>query len=420
MALIVQKYGGTSVGSGERIRKVAARLIATKLAGHDVVAVISAMAGVTDNLIKLSKEMAEEPSARELDVLLATGEQSASALTAMAVNALGGKAVSLTGAMAGIVTDGVHTKAKISHISPRQIHELLAEDYIVVVAGFQGQSTEGAITTLGRGGSDLTAIALAAALKADDCQIFTDVDGVHTCDPRAVPEASKIDEIAYDELLEMAGAGAKVMQSRAVEFAKKFGVGFEVRSSLNDKPGTKAREVTPSMEDVVVRGVSLERNQAKLTICGVPDRPGCAGKIFSAISAANLSVDMIVQNASSTGTTDLSFTLHKDDFALAEKILEPLVPAIGASGMTANTGVAKLSVVGIGMRSHAGVASRLFACLGDAGVNIQLISTSEIKIAVVINESELECAAQATHAAFGLARPRKPAESAGLTNKPNE
>ena len=234
MGLIVQKYGGTSVGSAERIRRVAERLLATKKAGHDVVAVISAMAGVTDGLIKLARELSPQPNEREMDALLATGEQGASALTAMAVNALGGKAVSLTGAAAGIVTDGVHTKAKISHISPRQIHELLAEDYIVIVAGFQGQSPQGAITTLGRGGSDLTAIALAAALKADDCQIFTDVDGVHTCDPRVVPDASKIDEIAYDELLEMAGAGSKVMQSRAVEFAKKFGVGFEVRSSLKD------------------------------------------------------------------------------------------------------------------------------------------------------------------------------------------
>ncbi len=241
MGLIVQKYGGTSVGSAERIRRVAERLLATKKAGHDVVAVISAMAGVTDGLIKLARELAPQPNEREMDALLATGEQGASALTALAVNALGGKAVSLSGAAAGIVTDGVHTKAKISHISPRQINELLAEDYIVIVAGFQGQSPQGAITTLGRGGSDLTAIALAAALKADDCQIFTDVDGVHTCDPRVVPDASKIDEIAYDELLEMAGAGSKVMQSRAVEFAKKFGVGFEVRSSLKDRAGNSGQ-----------------------------------------------------------------------------------------------------------------------------------------------------------------------------------
>lgn len=412
MGLIVQKYGGTSVGTAERIRRVAARLLATKKSGHDVVAVISAMAGVTDGLIKLAQEISPQPNERELDALLATGEQSASALTAMAVNALGGKAVSLTGAAAGIVTDNAHTRAKISNISPRQIHELLAEDYIVIVAGFQGQSPEGAVTTLGRGGSDLTAIALAAALKADDCQIFTDVDGVHTCDPRVVADASKIDEIAYDELLEMAGAGSKVMQSRAVEFAKKFGVGFEVRSSLKDEPGTKARDATPNMEDVVVRGVSLERNQAKVTICGVPDRPGSAGAIFSAITAANLSVDMIVQNASGTGSTDVSFTLHRADFALVEKMLKPLVPVIGASAMTAQAGVAKLSVVGIGMRSHAGVASRLFACLGEAGVNIQLISTSEIKIAVVIDETELERAAQAVHTAFGLARPRIAPDSA--------
>ncbi len=406
MGLIVQKYGGTSVGSTERIRHVAERLLATQRAGNEVVGVISAMAGVTDNLIKLAREISPEPSAPEMDALLATGEQGSSALVAMAVNALGGRAVALTGAAAGILTDGAHTKAKISHISPRRIRELLAEDFIVVVAGFQGQSTEGAITTLGRGGSDLTAIALAAALKADDCQIFTDVDGVHTCDPRVVQETSKIDEIAYDELLEMAGAGSKVMQSRAVEFAKKFGVGFEVRSSLRDVPGTRTKAETPSMEDVVVRAVSLDRNQAKVTISGVPDRPGCAGQIFSAIAEANLSVDMIVQNVSSTNATDLSFTLHKDDFACAEKILRPLVEQMGATGLTATSGVAKLSVVGIGMRSHAGVASRLFASLGEAGVNIQLISTSEIKIAVVVSEDELERAAQATHAAFNLARPR--------------
>jgi aspartate kinase len=405
MPLIVQKYGGTSVGTPERIRKVARKLIETQRAGNDVVAVVSAMSGVTDDLLKLAQKISQKPTERELDLLLATGEQSAIALTAMAINALGGRAVSLTGAAAGIVTDNFHTRAKIANITPRQILALLADDYIVIVAGFQGQTPQGEITTLGRGGSDLTAIALAAALQADDCQIFTDVDGVFTCDPKVVSDASKMDEIAYDELLEMAGAGSKVMQSRAVEFAKKFSVGFEVRSSLKDTAGTVAKEETPNMEDVVVRGVSVDRNQAKITICGVPDRPGCAGVIFSAISAANLSVDMIVQNASSTGTTDLSFTLHKDDFDLAEKILVPLVPKIGAAGMTAKSGVAKLSVVGIGMRSHSGVASRLFQCLGEADVNIQLISTSEIKIAVVIDESEVDRAARATHAAFGLSRP---------------
>ena len=404
MPLIVQKYGGTSVGTPERIRNVARKLIETQRAGNDVVAVVSAMSGVTDDLLKLAQKISQKPTERELDLLLATGEQSAIALTAMAINALGGRAVSLTGAAAGIVTDNFHTRAKIANITPRQILALLADDYIVIVAGFQGQTPQGEITTLGRGGSDLTAIALAAALQADDCQIFTDVDGVFTCDPKVVSDASKMDEIAYDELLEMAGAGSKVMQSRAVEFAKKFSVGFEVRSSLKDTAGTVAKEETPNMEDVVVRGVSVDRNQAKITICGVPDRPGCAGVIFSAISAANLSVDMIVQNASSTGTTDLSFTLHKDDFDLAEKILAPLVPKIGAAGMTAKSGVAKLSVVGIGMRSHSGVASRLFRCLGEADVNIQLISTSEIKIAVVIDEGEVDRAARATHAAFGLSR----------------
>jgi aspartate kinase len=326
------------------------------------VAVVSAMSGVTDDLLKLAQKISQKPTERELDLLLATGEQSAIALTAMAINALGGRAVSLTGAAAGIVTDNFHTRAKIANITPRQILALLADDYIVIVAGFQGQTPQGEITTLGRGGSDLTAIALAAALQADDCQIFTDVDGVFTCDPKVVSDASKMDEIAYD------------------------------------------------------------RNQAKITICGVPDRPGCAGVIFSAISAANLSVDMIVQNASSTGTTDLSFTLHKDDFDLAEKILAPLVPKMGAAGMTAKSGVAKLSVVGIGMRSHSGVASRLFQCLGEADVNIQLISTSEIKIAVVIDESEVDRAARATHAAFGLSRPvtlpSAPARRSG--SAPNE
>ena len=411
MGLIVQKYGGTSVGDAARIRRVAARLLATQRAGNDVVAVISAMAGVTDSLIKLAREISPEPSARELDALLATGEQGSSALTAMAVNALGGKAVSLTGAAAGIVTDSVHTKAKIAHITPRRIHELLSDDYIVIVAGFQGQSAEGATTTLGRGGSDLTAIALAAALKADDCQIFTDVEGVFTCDPRVVADASKIDEIAYDELLEMAGAGAKVMQSRAVEFAKKFGVDFEVRSSSKDEPGTKATPAPARLEDLVVRGVSLERNQAKVTIRDLPDKPGCAGKLFSALGTANLSVDMIVQNASSAGTTDLSFTLYKDELERAKELLEPLVEELGAKGVTATTGMAKLSVVGIGMRSHAGVASRFFSCLGEAAINIELISTSEIKIAVVIAEADLERAAQATHTAFGLARRAMPAET---------
>ncbi|MEY2576498.1 MAG: aspartate kinase [Verrucomicrobiota bacterium] len=404
MRLIVQKYGGTSVGSPERIRNVARKILETQQQGCRVVAVISAMAGVTDNLIKLARETAPQPEERELDVLLATGEQAAIALTAMAINALGGRAISLTGAEAGILTDRAHTRAKIANITPRQIHALLAEDYVVIVAGFQGQNADGETTTLGRGGSDLTAIALAGALNADACQIFTDVDGVFTCDPRIVSDAKKIDEVSYDELLEMAGSGSKVMQSRAVEFAKKFGVEFEVRSSLKDAPGTIAKEETANMEDVVIRGISLERNQAKVTVDDVRDEPGIAGRIFSAIARGNISVDMIVQSVSEHGTTDVSFTMHETDLPAATELLTPLVKEVQAAGLINKAGVAKLSVVGIGMRSHSGVAARLFDCLGKGGINIQLISTSEIKIAVVIDGQDADRAAQLTHEEFGLAK----------------
>ncbi|HWM24343.1 MAG TPA: aspartate kinase [Chthoniobacterales bacterium] len=404
MRLIVQKYGGTSVGTPERIRNVARRLIETQQGGCRVVAVISAMAGVTDNLIKLARETSPQPAEREFDALLATGEQAAIALTAMAVNALGGRAVSLTGAEAGILTDRAHTRAKIANISPKQIQELLAEDYIVVVAGFQGQNPDGEITTLGRGGSDLTAIALAGALNADACQIFTDVDGVFTCDPRVVLDAKKLDEVAYDELLEMAGAGSKVMQSRAVEFAKKFGVEFEVRSSFKSDVGTTAKEETASMEDIVIRGISIDRNQAKVTIDDVRDEPGVAGRIFSVIAGGNINVDMIVQSVSEYGTTDVSFTIHENDLDLAKALLAPVVSEVQAAGLIAKSGVAKLSVVGIGMRSHSGVAARLFDCLGKGGINIQLISTSEIKIAVVIDGQDADRAAQLTHVEFGLAK----------------
>src|SRR5215469_16449954 len=298
MRLIVQKYGGTSVATPERILNVARRLLKTQRGGCHVVAIISAMAGVTDELIRLAYEVSPHPINREFDILLTTGEHAASALTAMAVNALGGRAISLTGAQAGILTDRNHTRARIANISPRQIHELLSDDYIVIVAGFQGQTAEGETTTLGRGGSDLTAIALAGALNADTCQIFTDVDGVFTCDPRIVKDAEKLDEIAYDELLEMAGGGAKVMQSRAVEFAKKFGVEFEVRSTFKQAGGTVTKEEIPSMEDILIRGISLDRHQAKLSIAGVRDKPGIAARIFSDIGAAHIIVDMIVQNAS--------------------------------------------------------------------------------------------------------------------------
>ncbi|MCB1076445.1 MAG: aspartate kinase [Verrucomicrobiae bacterium] len=406
MSLIVQKYGGTSVGDPERIRNCARRIMETHAAGHQVVAVVSAMAGVTNRLIQLASEVTgegREPTEREMDVLLATGEQTTIALTAMAINAMGGKAVSLTGAQAGIETDGVHTKARISNITPGEVHRFLDEGNIVILAGFQGRTAEGRITTLGRGGSDLTAIAMAAAVDADLCQIFTDVDGVYTCDPRVVPAARKLEEISYDELLEMASSGSKVMQSRSVEFAKKFGVRFEVRSSLNNNPGTLVREETMSMESVVIRGVSLERDQAKVTITGVGDLPGTASRIFGPVAQANVIIDMIVQNVSKTGITDISFTVNKADLAKAEAALGPVLAELGDGvTMEAEGGIAKLSVVGIGMRSHAGVAAQMFETLANAGVNIQMISTSEIKIAVTVAEDQIEAAAKAVHEAFGL------------------
>src|SRR6202034_2226816 len=332
MALIVQKFGGTSVGNPDRIKNVAARVASYRAQGDQVVVVVSAMSGVTDHLIKLAKDIMPLPSEREMDVLLATGEQQTIALTAIALHGLNIPAVSLTGAQAGIVTDGVHTKAKIHNITPKKVHEFLKQGNVVIVAGFQGETSEGQITTLGRGGSDLTAIALAAALKADLCQIYTDVDGVYTADPRLVTGARKLDEISYDEMLELASLGAKVMQSRSVEFAKKFGVVFEVRSSLNDNPGTIVKEETKNMEDVVIRGVSLDKNQAKVTLVAVPDEPGVAARIFKAIGEAAINVDMIVQNVSHGAgkpSTDLSFTLDKPDLPKARKVMEKLQSEIG-------------------------------------------------------------------------------------------
>jgi aspartate kinase len=402
MSLLVQKYGGTSVGSPERIRHVARRVIATQQAGHRVVAVVSAMSGVTDGLIKLAHEVSAAPTEREMDVLLATGEQTTIALLAMAIDALGARAVSLTGAQAGIVTDGVHTKAKIANITPKQILHSLDEGFVVIVAGFQGQTMEGQVTTLGRGGSDLTAIAIASAIGADLCQIFTDVDGVYTCDPRLVPDARRLTELSYEEMLEMASLGSKVMQSRSVEFAKKFGVRFEVRSSFNDNPGTMIIDETPSMENVVIRGLSVEKNQAKVTVEAVPDRPGTAARVFNALADARVVIDMIVQNVSAGGQTDISFTLNQNDLGAAEAALRPVVSEIGAAGLKAKGAIAKLSVVGIGMRSHSGVAAKLFDCLARGGINIQMITTSEIKIAVIIDESTVAEAARLAHAAFGL------------------
>ena len=407
MSLIVQKYGGTSVGNPERIKNVARRIVATQEQGHGVVAVVSAMSGVTDNLIKLAKEVSPAPEEREMDVLLATGEQTTIALTAMAINAMGKKAISLTGAQAGIVTDGVHTKAKIADLTPKQLKQYLDEGYICIVAGFQGQTRDQRITTLGRGGSDLTAIAIAAAVKADLCQIFTDVDGVYTCDPRVVPTARKIDTISFDEMLEMASSGSKVMQSRSVEFAKKFGVVFEVRSSFNDNPGTTVKEETKSMEAVVVRGVSIEKNQAKVTVRGVPDQPGVAASVFNGLAEAGVIIDMIVQNVSKDGTTDISFTLNKDELPKIEKSLGPISKQIGSSGIETQSNIGKLSVIGVGMRSHSGVAAKMFEALSKAGINIVMISTSEIKTAVIVDEDKLAQGANVVHEAFGLGGPVK-------------
>ncbi len=403
MALIVQKYGGTSVGNTERIKNVAARVAKYRARGDQVVVVVSAMSGVTDNLIKLAKEIMPLPNEREMDVLLATGEQTTIALTAIALHSINVPAVSLTGAQAGIVTDGVHTKAKIQNITPKAIHDLLNQGKVVIVAGFQGQTHEGQVTTLGRGGSDLTAIALAAAVRADLCQIYTDVDGVYTADPRLVPGAKKLEEISYDEMLELASLGAKVMQSRSVEFAKKFGVVFEVRSSLNDNPGTIVKEETKNMEGVVVRGVSLDKNQAKITLVGVPDQPGIAARIFKAIGDANINVDMIVQNishGSGKPATDLSFTVDKPDLLKAQKVIDGLKTAIGFGKVISTENIGKLSIVGVGMKSHTGVAGKMFDTLAREGINIDMISTSEIKISVVIDLAKGEPAMKAVHAAF--------------------
>jgi aspartate kinase len=403
MALIVQKYGGTSVGNTDRIKNVAARVAKYHAQRDKVVVVVSAMSGVTDNLIKLAKDIMPLPSEREMDVLLATGEQQTIALTAIALHNLGIKAASLTGAQAGITTDVVHTKARIHNIAPKKVLELLKQGNVVIVAGFQGETAEGQITTLGRGGSDLTAIALAAALKADFCQIYTDVDGVYTTDPRIVPNAKKLQEISYDEMLELASLGAKVMQSRSVEFAKNFGVVFEVRSSLNDNPGTIVKEETKSMEGVVVRGVALDKNQAKVTLVGVPDKPGVAAKIFKALGDATVNVDMIIQNIShGTGTpaTDISFTVEKADLLKAQKVIDGLKKEIGLRDVITAEKIGKLSIVGVGMKSHTGVAGKLFETLAKEGVNIGMISTSEIKISVVIDLAKGEQAVKAVHAVF--------------------
>ncbi len=404
MALIVQKYGGTSVGDPDRIRNVAARIKAARSEGHQLVVVVSARAGVTNELIARAKAVNPRPDTREMDMLLAVGEQETIALTAMALHALDVPAVSYTGSQAGILTDVTHTKAKIKNIVPTALRDDLKAGKVVIVAGFQGINEKGQITTLGRGGSDLTAIALAAALKADKCEIYTDVDGVYTADPRAVPDARKLDEISYDEMLELAGSGSKVMQSRSVEFAKTYGVVFEVRSSFNLNPGTIVKEEVAYMEKVVVRGVAVDKDQAKVVISQLPDKPGTAALVLGALGDAGINVDMIVQNVGHGGVAELTFTVPKDDAHAAVKVLPAVFAKAGGGQVVAYDNIAKVSVVGVGMRSHAGVAATLFRALADANVNIELISTSEIKITVAVDRAKADEAQRAVHRAFKLDR----------------
>ena len=402
MSLIVQKYGGTSVGDVDRIKNVAQRVKETYDEGHQVVVVVSARSGVTNELIGRAKALNPDPDVREMDMLLTVGEQETIALTAMALHAIGVPAVSRTGSQAGILTDPSHTRARITQISGGDLKAQLDAGKVIILAGFQGHSPDGQITTLGRGGSDLSAIAIAAALKADLCQIY-DVDGVYTADPRLVLDAKKLDEISYEEMLELASSGSKVMQNRAVEFAQKFDVVFEVRSSFNNNPGTIVKEEeAASMEDVVVSGVALDKNQAKIVVSDLPDRPGTAAKLFQVLGAADISVDMIVQNLGRDGKANMTFTVPREDVLRAEKAVTESFPDEAAGKLFEVSDIAKVSVVGVGMRSHSGVAATLFESLAKGNVNIQLISTSEIKISVGIDSEQAEDAARLVHAAFGL------------------
>lgn len=400
--LIVEKYGGTSVGDVDRIKNVARRVKDGVDAGHKMVVIVSARGGVTNELIARAKAITPQPDEREMDVLMTVGEQETIALTTMALHALGVPAVSRTGPRAGFETDGNHMRARVQAITGGDIHKQLDSGKVVVVAGFQGLSPDGEVTTMGRGGSDLSAIALAQGLGADLCRINTDVDGVYTADPRIVPDARKLDEIHYEEMLELASSGSKVMQSRAVEFASKFNVPFEVRSSFNDNPGTIVKEEVASMEDILVNGVAVDKNQARIGVNNLPDRPGAAAKVFSCLSAAGVMVDMIVQNIGREGRANITFTVPKDDVFKAEKALDQaLVEFEGASAHTIGD-IAKVSVVGLGMRSHSGVAATLFDALAEAGINIEMITTSEIKISVGIHPNQADEAVRTAHDAFGL------------------
>jgi aspartate kinase len=408
MALIVQKYGGTSVGSPDRIRNVARRIARWKAQGNQVVVVVSAMSGETNRLFTLAKDVSPQPDGRELDVMLSTGEQVTIALLAMALKDAGVKAKSYTGGQVRILTDSVFTKARILHIDDANLRRDLDDDNVVIVAGFQGEDEHGNITTLGRGGSDTTGVALAAALKADECQIYTDVDGVYTTDPLIVPEARKLDRITFEEMLEMASLGSKVLQIRSVEFAGKYKVKLRVLSSFEEEGkeslGTLITiEEDNKMEQPIISGIAFNRDEAKLTVLGVPDRPGIAYQILGPIAETNIDVDMIIQNVGHDGTTDFSFTVNRGEFARAKKILEEQIkPHIGARAIEGDDRICKVSAVGVGMRSHPGVASKMFRTLAEEGINIQMISTSEIKISVVVNEKYLELAVRALHKAFEL------------------
>ena len=402
MTLIVQKFGGTSVGSPERIAHVAEKVMQSRAQGHDVVVVVSAMSGETDRLTKLAKELDPRPNERELDVLLATGEQVTIALLSIALAKRGCQARSYTGGQVCIRTDSVHTKARIMDIGPERIQSDLKAGRVVVVAGFQGVDEHDNITTLGRGGSDTTAVALAAALKADECQIYTDVDGVYTTDPRIVPQARRLERITFEEMLEMASLGAKVLQIRSVEFAGKYNVPLRVLSSFEEGSGTLITNEEANMEQALISGVTANRDEAKLTVAGVPDQPGIAYRILGPIAAANIEVDMIVQNVGDHGLTDFTFTVHRNDYDKALDTVKKTAKEMGAREVHGDNSIIKVSIIGVGMRSHAGIASQMFQTLATEGINIRMISTSEIKISVVIDEKYLELAVRALHKAFQL------------------
>jgi aspartate kinase len=406
MALVVQKYGGTSVGDVERIRNVARRILNTKNQGHEVVVVVSAMAGETDKLIRLAQQVIPSPDEREMDVLISTGEQVSIALLAIALKAMGADAKSYLGFQIKIATDSAFGKARIAGIESEKVLNDLKNGRIVVVAGFQGVDESDNITTLGRGGSDTTAVAIAAALKADVCEIYTDVEGVYTTDPNICPKARKLSKISYDEMLEMASLGAKVLQIRSVEFAKKYDVPIHVRSSFNDNPGTIVCKEDKEMERVVVSGVTYNKNEAKIEVMRVPDVPGMAAKIFKPIADANIVVDMIIQTSSTEkGCADVAFTVPKSDFTKTLQIVKEIIKGFGGKEVKFNEDISKVSIVGVGMRSHSNVATQMFSALAEEGINIQMISTSEIKISCIIDSKYTELAVRALHDAFGLDKP---------------